>query len=150
MAERMADLSARYPGFLGMESVRDTEGVGITVSYWRDETAVRAEEIRQMHLGVEDQQTEALADEMLCQQDQRALTQIIGAWLERQSDHPDASLAGRHHFVDRMLDVLAVRCENCAVDGHLDIAGFREMHRRAEVFRQTGASEGEARLEISR
>ena len=42
MAERMADLSARYPGFLGMESVRDTEGVGITVSYWRDETAVRA------------------------------------------------------------------------------------------------------------
>jgi heme-degrading monooxygenase HmoA len=41
-AERMADLSARYPGFLGMESVREAEGVGITVSYWRDEAAILA------------------------------------------------------------------------------------------------------------
>lgn len=34
MAERMVELAQRQSGFLGMESARD--GVGITVSYWRD------------------------------------------------------------------------------------------------------------------
>ena len=42
MAERMADLGARYDGFLGIESVRADGGVGITVSYWRDEAAILA------------------------------------------------------------------------------------------------------------
>jgi heme-degrading monooxygenase HmoA len=39
MAESMAELAAAQPGYLGMESAR--EGVGITVSYWRDEAAAR-------------------------------------------------------------------------------------------------------------
>jgi heme-degrading monooxygenase HmoA len=34
MAERMLELARRQDGFLGVESVRD--GLGITVSYWRD------------------------------------------------------------------------------------------------------------------
>jgi heme-degrading monooxygenase HmoA len=34
MAERMAALAARQPGYLGAESTRDAEGLGITVSYW--------------------------------------------------------------------------------------------------------------------
>jgi heme-degrading monooxygenase HmoA len=42
MAERMADLGARYEGFLGLESVRGGDGIGITVSYWRDEASIRA------------------------------------------------------------------------------------------------------------
>jgi heme-degrading monooxygenase HmoA len=42
MAQRMADLGARYDGFLGMESVRGADGVGLTVSYWRDEAALLA------------------------------------------------------------------------------------------------------------
>ena len=42
MAERMVDLGSRYEGFLGIESVRGNDGVGITVSYWRDETALLA------------------------------------------------------------------------------------------------------------
>ncbi len=42
MAQRMADLGSRYDGFLGLESARDANGVGITVSYWRDEAAIRA------------------------------------------------------------------------------------------------------------
>ena len=35
LAERMVDLATAQPGFLGMESVRDNTGLGITVSYWR-------------------------------------------------------------------------------------------------------------------
>ncbi|WP_421870214.1 antibiotic biosynthesis monooxygenase family protein [Motiliproteus sp.] len=40
MADRMVELAARQPGFLGMESARD--GLGITVSYWRDLDAIKA------------------------------------------------------------------------------------------------------------
>lgn len=42
MAQRMIDLGSRYDGFLGVESVRGADGVGITVSYWRDEAAILA------------------------------------------------------------------------------------------------------------
>lgn len=39
MAERMVALAAEQPGFLGIESARD--GLGITVSYWESEDAIR-------------------------------------------------------------------------------------------------------------
>jgi heme-degrading monooxygenase HmoA len=42
MAERMVELASRQPGFLGVESARDPEGFGITVSYWQDEASVEA------------------------------------------------------------------------------------------------------------
>ena len=40
-ADRMVELAATMPGFLGFESVRGADGLGITVSYWRDEAAIR-------------------------------------------------------------------------------------------------------------
>ena len=42
VAQRMVDLGSRYDGFLGIESARGADGVGITVSYWRDEAAILA------------------------------------------------------------------------------------------------------------
>ncbi|MCG2581887.1 MAG: antibiotic biosynthesis monooxygenase [Marinobacter sp.] len=39
MAERMAELAAEQPGYLGMESAR--ENLGITVSYWESLEAIR-------------------------------------------------------------------------------------------------------------
>ena len=42
MSARMGALGASYPGFLGIESARGADGVGITVSYWRDEAAILA------------------------------------------------------------------------------------------------------------
>lgn len=41
-ADRMVDLAARQPGFLGIESARGADGLGITVSYWRDEASIAA------------------------------------------------------------------------------------------------------------
>jgi heme-degrading monooxygenase HmoA len=35
MADRMVELAAQQPGFLGAESARDGSGFGITVSYWQ-------------------------------------------------------------------------------------------------------------------
>lgn len=42
MAERMVELAALQPGFLGVESVRGTDGFGITVSYWDSLDAISA------------------------------------------------------------------------------------------------------------
>jgi heme-degrading monooxygenase HmoA len=41
-AARMAELVALQPGYLGMDSARNTEGFGITVSYWADEGSALA------------------------------------------------------------------------------------------------------------
>ena len=41
-AARMFELAATQPGFLGMDSVRDADGFGITLSYWADEAAIAA------------------------------------------------------------------------------------------------------------
>jgi heme-degrading monooxygenase HmoA len=41
MAERMVELARQQPGFLGIDSVRGADGVGITVSYWTSEEAIR-------------------------------------------------------------------------------------------------------------
>jgi len=40
MADRMVELAAQQPGFLGVESARDADGLGITVSYWESEEAI--------------------------------------------------------------------------------------------------------------
>lgn len=41
-SERMFELAAQSPGFLGFESAAgDDDGPGITVSYWRDREAIR-------------------------------------------------------------------------------------------------------------
>ena len=50
MAERMLALARAQPGFLGVESVRDASGLGITVSYWRDEAAIAAWQAHAEHL----------------------------------------------------------------------------------------------------
>ncbi|TCQ82690.1 heme-degrading monooxygenase HmoA [Ochrobactrum sp. BH3] len=42
MAERMAELAAQQPGYIGVESARDAEGFGITNSFWADEESIRA------------------------------------------------------------------------------------------------------------
>src|ERR1700719_4228094 len=41
MAERMTALASQMRRFLGVESVRNVDGFGITVSYWESEGAIR-------------------------------------------------------------------------------------------------------------
>ena len=40
MANKMVELASHQPGFLGVESAR--ESIGITVSYWRDLESIKA------------------------------------------------------------------------------------------------------------
>lgn len=41
-AQRMLELAAHQPGYLGVESARGDDGFGITVSYWQSEQAIQA------------------------------------------------------------------------------------------------------------
>ncbi len=41
-SDEMVRLAAEQDGFLGVESARDADGLGLTVSYWRDEAAIKA------------------------------------------------------------------------------------------------------------
>lgn len=56
MAERMEELAKTQPGFLGIESVR--EGLGITVSYWKD-----LDSITQWKANAEHQNAQRLGNE---------------------------------------------------------------------------------------
>ena len=41
-AQRMVELAAQQPGYLGVESTRGADGFGITVSYWASEADILA------------------------------------------------------------------------------------------------------------
>jgi heme-degrading monooxygenase HmoA len=49
-AERMGELAATMPGFLGIDSARGPDGVGITVSYWASEAAIEHWRAQAEHL----------------------------------------------------------------------------------------------------
>lgn len=48
MAEKMAELAKKQPGYLGHETVR--QGLGITVSYWENLEAIRKWKMNGAHL----------------------------------------------------------------------------------------------------
>ena len=53
-ADRMVLLAQRQPGFLGVESVRGDGGIGITVSYWVDRSAIANWEAKNTGVSPED------------------------------------------------------------------------------------------------
>ena len=52
-ADRMVTLAQQQPGFLGVESVRGEDGLGITVSYWHDRESIRNWRINAEHLAAQ-------------------------------------------------------------------------------------------------
>lgn len=50
MSEKMVALAAEQPGFIGVDSARGPDGLGITVSYWTDEAALAAWKQQAQHL----------------------------------------------------------------------------------------------------
>ena len=50
MADQMVKLAETQPGYLGVETTRDESGLGITVSYWKDEASLIAWKNQAQHL----------------------------------------------------------------------------------------------------
>ncbi len=53
-AQRMLELAAEQPGFVGVESVRAADGFGVTISYWESEAAISAWKHHVEHTAVRD------------------------------------------------------------------------------------------------
>ena len=53
-ATEMVLLAAQQPGFLGIESARDSTGLGITVSYWSSMEAIRNWKQNSTHKGAQE------------------------------------------------------------------------------------------------
>ncbi len=53
-AAAMDALSALQPGYIGMDSVRSDDGLGITVSYWESDAAAKAWRDHPDHAGIRD------------------------------------------------------------------------------------------------
>lgn len=53
-ATEMDALAAEQPGYRGIDSVRDANGFGITVSYWADEQAAKAWRDHPRHAAIRD------------------------------------------------------------------------------------------------
>lgn len=51
----MAEEAARQPGYVGINSVRDDTGYGITISYWQNEAAAIAWRNHAGHSAIRDQ-----------------------------------------------------------------------------------------------
>lgn len=54
VAARMVELAATQPGYLGIESVRDSSGFGLSVSYWTSEAAIRNWKANAEHLAAQE------------------------------------------------------------------------------------------------
>lgn len=50
MGAAMEELARQQPGFLGIESTRGADRLGITVSYWKDEASIAAWKAQTGHL----------------------------------------------------------------------------------------------------
>lgn len=50
-ADQMVEMASQQSGYLGVESVRDANGFGITVSYWRSEADIAAWKAVAEHAG---------------------------------------------------------------------------------------------------
>ncbi len=54
-AQRMVELAAQQPGFLGAESTRGADGFGITVAYFESEDAIRGWKLHAEHAAAREQ-----------------------------------------------------------------------------------------------
>jgi heme-degrading monooxygenase HmoA len=54
-AEEMDVLAAQQPGYVGIDSVRNADGLGITVSYWTDDAAAKNWRDHPGHAAIRDQ-----------------------------------------------------------------------------------------------
>jgi heme-degrading monooxygenase HmoA len=52
-SDEMVALAREQPGFLGMETARGPDGVGITVSYWKDLESIRRWKAHGDHLAAQ-------------------------------------------------------------------------------------------------
>lgn len=54
MGDKMLELVSKQPGFLGVESLYDNNGKGITVSYWDSLDAIKSWKENSLHMAAQE------------------------------------------------------------------------------------------------
>ncbi len=100
------------------------------------------------NVAVEDAQVEALADQHFGQLYQRAFTQIVSAGLEAQTQQCNLAgvVAGNH--VESVLHLRSVTAHQRVEQGSFNVQAAGAVGQGANVFRQAGAAECEARAHV--
>src|SRR3989441_1479490 len=109
---------------------------------------VRADQFREKHILVVDAELASLAEQLLGEDDDRALAQVVGARLEAETEQADLLLARFHDLVERLLDLQLVARQNLRDDRQLDVHFLRAVLQRADILWEARAAECEARLQV--
>ncbi len=98
MADTMFDLALKQPGCLGAESARGTDGLGITVSYWRTEQSISDWKAQSQHLAAQKYGIERWYAhyELRIANVERAYSGPEGRSVTPARDHPDRSESSYH------------------------------------------------------
>ena len=116
-----------------------------------DVGAVAAEHLADRHVGVEDGELDALADQPFGQTDERALAQIVAAGFEAEAEQRHAARPlFEHDGVDHPLDVRVVARQHVAEQRDVDVELPGDVRHGAKVLGQAGPAETESRLQILR
>ena len=113
-----------------------------------EEFLVRAQDSRQVDLGIVDLDRHALADQLLGERHHRALAQIVGAGLEAQADQADLAHSARQNALDRHVEMDLVGAQNAGQHRQFDARLIGQVGGGAQIFRQARATEREARLQV--
>ena len=93
---------------------------------------------------------EATPEELLDERDHRRLAEVVGPRLEGEAEDADALASRGGHEVEGARDLQLVAGERPAEHGGLDVERPCTVGQAAQVLREAGAAEGEARLEVGR
>ena len=115
-----------------------------------DVRPVRAHHPPARHVGIVDRQLHPLADQRLGERHERGFAEVIGSWLEAESEQADASLTRPQHHVDSAFHLLPIALQDRREDRRFHVELPRLVHQRPQIFRQARAPEGKAGLQIIR
>src|ERR1700758_1056468 len=87
----------------------------------QNKVAVRTDQSCEIHVPIVNAQVVALANQPLDDLDHRALSEIVSARLETESEHPHLQTAAVHHQPDPARNLHLIAGKDRVEDGHLEI-----------------------------
>ena len=114
MAERMFELAAGQPGFLGWESARTPDGLGITVSYWTSEESITAWKAHTSHKVAQETGARVWYSDSKCE---------WRGW-RGNTEKPTADPGGRFRAANDQAALIRLRPSVASVNGHGDGGHF--------------------------
>src|SRR5260370_28084512 len=109
---------------------------------------VGSDQIREGDVPIVDAQRQAFPEQRFREDDEWALTEIVGAVLEAESEETDLFPARLHDLVECVLDLEPVARQDVGDDGQIDVQLPGAVLEGPNVLRKARSAERESGLEI--